>query len=142
MPSSSLANDTNLWSVVDPDIAHENPVEDKHRRLVRSHRSSPYDRELKPNAKIRDELGVSSMIHTCVYQRVTRSPLLFFLLGYIKLFPESTLDIRREGYDLEIQILPCEGEERPNQIFEVGRMARFVRSKASCGRITSYVDRN
>ncbi|KAF8907363.1 atypical/PIKK/PI3K protein kinase [Gymnopilus junonius] len=35
-----------------------NPVEDKHRRLVRSHRSSPYDRELKPNAKIRDELAV------------------------------------------------------------------------------------
>ncbi|KAF8200937.1 hypothetical protein BJ912DRAFT_588356 [Pholiota molesta] len=44
--------------VVGSGIAHENPVEDKHRRLVRSHRSSPYDRELKPNAKIRDELGV------------------------------------------------------------------------------------
>ncbi|KAF8183954.1 atypical/PIKK/PI3K protein kinase [Pholiota molesta] len=56
--SSTFLSDTNLWSVVDPDIAHENPVEDKHRRLVRSHRSSPYDRELKPNAKIRDELGV------------------------------------------------------------------------------------
>ncbi|KAJ2914075.1 hypothetical protein MD484_g6343, partial [Candolleomyces efflorescens] len=40
----------------DPDVSNENPVEDKHRRLVRSHRSSPYDRELKPNAKIRDEL--------------------------------------------------------------------------------------
>lgn len=45
--------------MVDPDVARENPVEDKHRRLVRSHRSSPYDRELKPNAKIRDELSVS-----------------------------------------------------------------------------------
>lgn len=56
--SSSLASDTHLWSIVDPDIAKENPVEDKHRRLVRSHRSSPYDRELKPNAKIRDELNV------------------------------------------------------------------------------------
>lgn len=56
--SSTFVNDPNLWSVVDPDITHENPVEDKHRRLVRSHRSSPYDRELKPNAKIRDELGV------------------------------------------------------------------------------------
>ncbi|KIP11047.1 hypothetical protein PHLGIDRAFT_100348 [Phlebiopsis gigantea 11061_1 CR5-6] len=55
--SSSLASDTHLWSIVDPDIAKENPVEDKHRRLVRSHRSSPYDRELKPNAKIRDELN-------------------------------------------------------------------------------------
>lgn len=57
--SSTFITDSSLWSVVDPDVTHENPVEDKHRRLVRSHRSSPYDRELKPNAKIRDELGVS-----------------------------------------------------------------------------------
>ncbi|EKM57844.1 uncharacterized protein PHACADRAFT_192977 [Phanerochaete carnosa HHB-10118-sp] len=55
--SSALAVDAHLWAIVDPDIAKENPVEDKHRRLVRSHRSSPYDRELKPNAKIRDELN-------------------------------------------------------------------------------------
>ncbi|KAH9945474.1 atypical/PIKK/PI3K protein kinase [Epithele typhae] len=55
---SGFAADGPLWSVVDPDISRENPVEDKHRRLVRSHRSSPYDRELKPNAKIRDELAV------------------------------------------------------------------------------------
>ncbi|KAI0285278.1 kinase-like domain-containing protein [Russula brevipes] len=47
-----------MWAVVDPDIPRDNPVEDKHRRLVRSHRSSPYDRELKPNTKLRDELGV------------------------------------------------------------------------------------
>lgn len=58
MASSSFSADATLWSVVDPDVVHENPVEDKHRRLVRSHRSSPYDRELKPNAKIRDELAV------------------------------------------------------------------------------------
>ncbi|KAF9463883.1 atypical/PIKK/PI3K protein kinase [Collybia nuda] len=55
--STSFAPESNLWSIIDPDISRENPVEDKHRRLVRSHRSSPYDRELKPNAKIRDELG-------------------------------------------------------------------------------------
>ncbi|KAH7884554.1 putative atypical/PIKK/PI3K protein kinase [Phlebopus sp. FC_14] len=53
----SFATDPHLWAVFDPEMARENPVEDKHRRLVRSHRSSPYDRELKPNAKIRDELG-------------------------------------------------------------------------------------
>ena len=47
-----------MWAVVDPDIPRDNPVEDKHRRLVRSHRSSPYDRELKPNTKLRDELWV------------------------------------------------------------------------------------
>lgn len=53
----SFGTDPHLWAISDPDILRENPVEDKHRRLVRSHRSSPYDRELKPNAKIRDELG-------------------------------------------------------------------------------------
>jgi phosphatidylinositol 3-kinase len=58
-PVTPSLMDPHLWAVVDPDIARENSVEDKHRRLVRSHRSSPYDRELKPNAKIRDELGVS-----------------------------------------------------------------------------------
>lgn len=63
---ASIAAETHLWSVVDPEIARDNAVEDKHRRLVRSHRSSPYDRELKPNAKIRDELGVSVDIYSIV----------------------------------------------------------------------------
>ncbi|KAI0064055.1 atypical/PIKK/PI3K protein kinase [Artomyces pyxidatus] len=56
--STSFAADPYLWAVLDPDVSRDNPVEDKHRRLVRSHRSSPYDRELKPNTKIRDDLGV------------------------------------------------------------------------------------
>lgn len=64
--TSNLALDSQLWTVVDPDIARENPVEDKHRRLVRSHRSSPYDRELKPNAKIRDELSVCITCSLCM----------------------------------------------------------------------------
>ncbi|KAH8978579.1 atypical/PIKK/PI3K protein kinase [Lactarius hatsudake] len=55
---ASFHTDPHMWAVVDPDIPRDNPVEDKHRRLVRSHRSSPYDRELKPNTKLRDELGV------------------------------------------------------------------------------------
>ncbi|KDQ06726.1 hypothetical protein BOTBODRAFT_167791 [Botryobasidium botryosum FD-172 SS1] len=58
--TSALINfntDPNLWAVLDPEIARENPVEDKHRRLVRSHRTGPLDRELKPNADIRDELS-------------------------------------------------------------------------------------
>ncbi|EJD49671.1 phosphatidylinositol 3-kinase [Auricularia subglabra TFB-10046 SS5] len=54
----AISSDGSLWQIIDPEIARENPVEDKHRRLVRSHRSGPLDRELKPNAKIRDELGV------------------------------------------------------------------------------------
>ena len=36
----------------------ENPVENKHRRLVRSERHTSLDVELKPNASIRDELNV------------------------------------------------------------------------------------
>lgn len=57
--ASSFGSDTtHLWSIIDPEVTRENPVEDKHRRLVRSHRSGPYDRELKPNAKDRDNIGV------------------------------------------------------------------------------------
>lgn len=54
----SFLSDSALWQIVDPEIARENPVEDKHRRLIRSHRSGALDRELKPNAKDRDELAV------------------------------------------------------------------------------------
>lgn len=58
-PRSSLStNDPGLFHIVDPEVARDNPVEAKHRRLVRSHRNGPLDRELKPNAKIRDELNV------------------------------------------------------------------------------------
>ncbi|KAH9971754.1 putative atypical/PIKK/PI3K protein kinase [Lactifluus volemus] len=54
---STFHTDNYMWAIADPDIPRDNPVEDKHRRLVRSHRSSPYDRELKPNTKLRDDLG-------------------------------------------------------------------------------------
>ena len=71
--SASFAPDSSLWAVVDPEASRENPVENKHRRLVRSHRSSPYDRELKPNAKIRDELGVSILV--CLKDDANHLPL-------------------------------------------------------------------
>jgi phosphatidylinositol 3-kinase len=48
--------------VLDPDLQRDNPVEAKHRRLVRSHRNGPLDRDLKPNPKIRDELNVRKRI--------------------------------------------------------------------------------
>jgi phosphatidylinositol 3-kinase len=63
LTSSASWADAQFWQVLDPDTARENPVEDKHRRLVRSHRSSPYDRELKPNSKDRDELSVRRAIY-------------------------------------------------------------------------------
>jgi phosphatidylinositol 3-kinase len=47
-----------LVRVYDPEIAtRDNPAESKHRRLVRSHRTGVLDRDLKPNAKVRDELN-------------------------------------------------------------------------------------
>ncbi|CAG8459059.1 12986_t:CDS:10 [Ambispora leptoticha] len=55
VPSTIIDSSMNI--IVDPEITHENPVEAKHRRLVRSHRNGPLDRDLKPNAKIRDELN-------------------------------------------------------------------------------------
>lgn len=47
-----------LIRVYDPEVgAKDNPAENKHRRLVRSHRTGVLDRDLRPNAKIRDELN-------------------------------------------------------------------------------------
>ena len=47
-----------LIRIYDPEVgAKDNPAENKHRRLVRSHRTGVLDRDLRPNAKIRDELN-------------------------------------------------------------------------------------
>ncbi|KAG9244298.1 kinase-like domain-containing protein [Calycina marina] len=47
-----------LVRIYDPEVgARDNPAESKHRRLVRSHRTGVLDRDLKPNAKVRDELN-------------------------------------------------------------------------------------
>lgn len=51
-------NTSPLIRIYDPEVgAKDNPAESKHRRLVRSHRTGVSDRDLKPNAKIRDELN-------------------------------------------------------------------------------------
>lgn len=77
----------------------ENPVEDKHRRLVRSHRSGPLDREMKPNAAIRDELNVSPS--SCSLRTYFD-----FNLGHPQLRAYPDPNIRGERPDLEIPILP------------------------------------
>jgi phosphatidylinositol 3-kinase len=48
-----------LIRIYDPEVgAKDNPAESKHRRLVRSqHRHGVMDKDLKPNPKVRDELG-------------------------------------------------------------------------------------
>ncbi|KAJ3389977.1 Phosphatidylinositol (PI) 3-kinase [Lobulomyces angularis] len=43
--------------ILDPELFKDNPVENKHRKLVRSQRHGTLDLDLKPNAKIRDELN-------------------------------------------------------------------------------------
>lgn len=51
-------NSPPLIRIYDPEVgSKDNPAESKHRRLVRSHRTGVLDRDLKPNAKIRDELN-------------------------------------------------------------------------------------
>ncbi|KAI1116716.1 phosphatidylinositol 3 [Nemania sp. NC0429] len=49
-----------LIRIYDPEVgAKDNPAESKHRRLVRSqHRHGILDKDLKPNAKVRDELNM------------------------------------------------------------------------------------
>ncbi|KAI8800253.1 kinase-like domain-containing protein [Cladochytrium replicatum] len=50
--------DAQIVTISDPETyRNDNPVENKHRKLVRSHRNGPLDGELKPNSKIRDELN-------------------------------------------------------------------------------------
>lgn len=45
--------------IYDPEVGiRDNPAESKHRRLVRNHRTGVMDRDMKPNAKARDELNV------------------------------------------------------------------------------------
>ena len=60
-PSPGTGDDDDaspLIRVYDPEVGQkDNPAESKHRRLVRSHRTGVLDRDLKPNAKIRDELN-------------------------------------------------------------------------------------
>ncbi len=52
----SVRLDNDIVTISDPDMMLENTAEEKHRRLVRSHRNGPMDRDLKPNALLRDEL--------------------------------------------------------------------------------------
>ncbi|KAI2620530.1 phosphatidylinositol 3-kinase [Hypoxylon sp. NC1633] len=49
-----------LVRIYDPEVgARDNPAESKHRRLVRSqHRHGILDKDLRPNAKVRDELNM------------------------------------------------------------------------------------
>ena len=53
-----LSTDPHLWRVFDPDAWRENPVEIKHRKLLRSQRLGDEGRDLKPGPADRDRLNV------------------------------------------------------------------------------------
>ncbi|KAJ5104929.1 hypothetical protein NUU61_002276 [Penicillium alfredii] len=58
-PGIEGADGTGVIRIYDPEVGQAgNPCEDKHRRLIRSHRTGIMDRDLKPNQKNRDDLNV------------------------------------------------------------------------------------
>ncbi|KAJ6001986.1 hypothetical protein N7522_007213 [Penicillium canescens] len=58
-PGIQRADPYSVIRIYDPECGQvANPCEDKHRRLIRSHRTGILDRDLKPNPKIRDDLSM------------------------------------------------------------------------------------
>ncbi|WVQ78275.1 hypothetical protein IAT38_000360 [Cryptococcus sp. DSM 104549] len=57
LPPDLLSTDNHLWRTYDPDAWRENPVEVKHRKLLRSQRLGDEGRDLKPGPADRDRLN-------------------------------------------------------------------------------------
>ncbi|ORX39878.1 phosphatidylinositol 3-kinase [Kockovaella imperatae] len=57
LPPDLLASDQYLWRIYDPDTWRENPVEIKHRKLLRSQRLGDEGKDLKPGPADRDRLN-------------------------------------------------------------------------------------
>ncbi|WVQ71681.1 hypothetical protein IAR50_001222 [Cryptococcus sp. DSM 104548] len=57
LPSNFLASDRHLWRAYDPDAWRDNPVEIKHRKLLRSQRLGDAGKDLKPGPSDRDRLN-------------------------------------------------------------------------------------
>ncbi|KAE8541128.1 hypothetical protein D1P53_002482 [Cryptococcus gattii VGV] len=57
LPPNLLSNDPHLWKTYDPEAWKENPVEIKHRKLLRSQRLGDEGRDLKPGPADRDRLN-------------------------------------------------------------------------------------
>ena len=121
----NIQNDAHIWQIVDPEMARDNPVEDKHRRLVRSHRSGPLDRELKPNAHDRDALTVSL--------QVLAEPIIQLcpFTEYLELSSYSSVERRRQGPYLALPVLPHAGEERTDEVPQICCVEGSERSQTS-----------
>ena len=57
LPPDLLATDPHLWRIYDPDAWRDNPVEIKHRKLLRSQRLGDEGKDLKPSPTDRDRLN-------------------------------------------------------------------------------------
>jgi len=60
IPPNMLSTDPHLWRTYDPDAWRENPIETKHRKLLRSQRLGDEGKDLKPGPVDRDRLNVST----------------------------------------------------------------------------------
>ncbi|KAG1791901.1 uncharacterized protein HD556DRAFT_1383634 [Suillus plorans] len=125
---SYFATDSHLWAILNAEITHENPVEDRHRRLVQSHRSRPCDRELKLNAKIRDEPDESKKP-----RRFALMTSFYAIIGNTQLCTLSACQLRGERPHLEVSFLPRPGQARAYQIPQICHLARSFESEASSG---------
>jgi len=56
-----LSTDPHLWRAYDPDAWRDNPIETKHRKLLRSQRLGDEGKDLKPGPVDRDRLNVSDL---------------------------------------------------------------------------------
>ncbi|TYJ55431.1 hypothetical protein B9479_003934 [Cryptococcus floricola] len=57
LPPNFLSSDRHLWRTYDPDAWRDNPVEIKHRKLLRSQRLGEAGKDLKPGPSDRDRLN-------------------------------------------------------------------------------------
>ncbi|OCF41221.1 phosphatidylinositol 3-kinase [Kwoniella heveanensis CBS 569] len=57
LPPDLLSTDPHLWRTYDPDAWRENPIEIKHRKLLRSQRLGDQGKDLKPGPADRDRLN-------------------------------------------------------------------------------------
>ena len=62
LPPDLFSTDPHLWRHFDPDAWRDNPVEIKHRKLLRSQRLVDEGRDLKPGPADRDRLNVSPLL--------------------------------------------------------------------------------
>ncbi|KAJ1567431.1 Phosphatidylinositol (PI) 3-kinase, partial [Cladochytrium tenue] len=92
--------DAEYYLVDDPESMRDNPVENKHRKLARSHRNGPLDRDLKPNPKLRDDLNALTKFLKCVEWQdpVEAKQAVDLTLGWAEIDVEDALELLGESF--------------------------------------------